>query len=67
MWDPRDGTYVYRLAGHTAAVLSLQYTSTEQFLVSAGADAQIMIWSLLTKSVQRTLRGHVDVIYRWET
>ena len=64
VWDPRDGTYVYRLAGHNGAVLSLQYTSTEQFLVSAGSDASIFIWSLLTKSVQRILRGHIDLIYR---
>jgi WD40 repeat protein len=64
VWDPRDGTYVYRLVGHTGAVLSLRYTSTEQFLVSGGSDAQIFIWSLLTKSVQRILRGHIDLVYR---
>jgi len=45
--------------------MSVKYTTTEQFLISAGGDAQIIIWSLLSNSIQRQLRGHVDVVYRY--
>lgn len=61
IWDPRDGSYVRRLTGHDSAVFVVRYTSSEQFLISAGGDA-IFIWNLLTQTIQRKLRGHVDVI-----
>lgn len=62
IWDPRDGSFVRSLVGHDAEVIALKFTSSEQFLISAGGDAQIIIWSLLTQTIQRRLRGHVDVI-----
>lgn len=33
-------------------------------MVSAGADQQILIWSMLTQTVCKKLLGHCDVIYR---
>ena len=42
---------------------SLRYSGTEQFLVSSGADAEILIWSMLTQTLSRRLLGHVDCIY----
>lgn len=51
------------LKGHSNEVLALKYSQSEQFLVSAGADSAILIWSLLTYSVNRKLLGHVDVVY----
>lgn len=62
IWDPRDGTFVRSMKGHKGEVRSVQYTTNEQFLVSCGADTQILIWSLLTQTVQRVLKGHVDVV-----
>ena len=64
MWDPVDGTLVRSLKGHgNCEVLSLRYSDTGQFLLSAGADAEIIVWSLLTQTISRRLYGHVDVIY----
>jgi hypothetical protein len=69
LWEPRDGSYVKRLQGHTSegdkicihtyilymqkhknnfeicictSVFSVRYSDSEQFLVSAGADSQIL-------------------------
>jgi len=63
IWDPRDGSYVQRLQGHSNEVFSVKYSSSEQFLVSAGADAEILVWSLLSLTVIRRLLGHSDVVY----
>ncbi len=51
------------LKGHSSEVFCLRFSGTEQFLLSAGADAEIIIWSLLTQTISRRLYGHVDVIY----
>lgn len=53
------------LKGHSSEVFCLRFSGTEQFLLSAGADAEIIIWSLLTQTISRRLYGHVDVIYGW--
>lgn len=63
LWDPRDGSFVRSLKGHSNEVFSVRYSGTEQFLVSAGADAEILIWSMLTQTLNRRLLGHVDCIY----
>jgi WD40 repeat protein len=63
IWDPRDGSFVRSLKGHSSEVFAVRYSSTEQFLVSAGADAEILIWSMLTQTLNRRLLGHVDCIY----
>ena len=44
-------------------VFSVRFSSSEQFLVSAGADCEILVWSLLSLSVVRRLLGHSDVVY----
>lgn len=64
IWDPRDGSFVCRLKGHTNEVFAVRYSSSEQFLVSAAADAEILIWSLTSRTIARRLLGHVDVVYR---
>jgi WD40 repeat protein len=63
LWDPRDGSFVRSLRGHSNEVMSVRYSGSEQFLVSAGADSEILVWSLLTLSVVRRLLGHIDVVY----
>lgn len=63
IWDPRDGSYVNRLSGHSSEVLAVRYSSSEQFLVSSGADSEILIWSMLSNQVTRRLLGHVDCVY----
>ncbi|KAJ1439187.1 WD40-repeat-containing domain protein, partial [Ochromonadaceae sp. CCMP2298] len=55
IWDPRDGSFVRSLAGHKSEVFS--------FLLSAGADTEILIWSMLTQTLNRRMLGHTDVIY----
>lgn len=55
--------FVRSLHGHDGSVFAVQYASSEQFLVSAGGDKQIIIWSMLTQTIQRRLKGHVDIIY----
>lgn len=51
------------LKGHSNEVFSVRYSGTEQFLVSSGADAEILVWSMLTQTLNRRLLGHVDCIY----
>ena len=63
LWDPRDGSYVRRLRGHSNEVFAVRYSNSEQFLVSSGADSEVIIWSMLTLSVLRRLLGHSDVVY----
>lgn len=63
IWDPRDGSFVCRLAGHSNEVLAVRYSSSEQFLVSASADSEILVWSMMSQTVARRLLGHVDVVY----
>jgi hypothetical protein len=63
IWDPRDGSFVCRLAGHSSEVFAVRYSSSEQFLVSAAADSEILVWSMLSQTVARRLLGHVDVVY----
>ena len=71
IWDPRDGTFVRELPTkedrengkcHVGEVLSLAYSRDELYLVSAGADSQILVWDMMTNRVTRWLRGHADMV-----
>jgi WD40 repeat protein len=62
IWDPKDGSFIRRLVGHTAEVTSLCYSLDELYLVSSGGDLSIIIWDMTTLEVARTLRGHSDVV-----
>ena len=62
IWDPRDGTHVRSLVGHTDEVTGVQFSGDELYLVSVGADPAILIWDLTTNLIIRKLRGHSDII-----
>jgi WD40 repeat protein len=51
------------LKGHSGEVLSVKFSANEQFLLSCGADMEVLLWSMLTKSVSRRLLGHADAVY----
>jgi len=62
LWDPRDGTLVRVMHGHTAEVTSVRYSHDELYLVTADSDAVIIIWDLTTNLVFKRLYGHADAI-----
>lgn len=52
------------MQGHRGDVTSLQYSSDELFLVSAGADSEIIIWDMTNHLILRRFHGHHDIITR---
>jgi WD40 repeat protein len=53
---------VRALKGHKDEVTAVRYTVDELYLVSAGADMEILIWDLTSCEVIRRLQGHSDII-----
>lgn len=50
VWDVQSGEQVKRVAGHSGAVLSLQYSPDGKFFASASADKTVRIWNAATKA-----------------
>jgi WD40 repeat protein len=48
LWDPTVGKEERRLAGHTAAVRGLGFTTDGTWLVSVGEDRSIRVWDITT-------------------
>ena len=49
------------LSGHEGAILAIDW-STDGRLASAGSDAKIIIWDLVTEIPEKTLLGHYNSI-----
>eukprot|EP00606_Chrysophyceae_sp_TOSAG23-5_P001088 GSChrysophyteH2.ASY1.ANO1.1406.1 assembled CDS len=62
IWDPRDGTLVRVLAGHTGEVTALRYSHDELYLVSCDSEAVAIIWDMTTNLIFKKLYGHADAI-----
>lgn len=46
------------LDGHTAAVRSVQFSADGKFVLSAGHDNTVKVWTVANASLLKTLRGH---------
>ena len=44
LWNPRDGSYLTSLEGHTGWVLDVCFSSSSQILATASWDSTIKLW-----------------------
>jgi WD40 repeat protein len=64
-WDFSEGVPFEpyeELDGHLSWVADVAYSSDGTQVVSAGADTQVLLWSLTGPPARRTLAGHSDVV-----
>ena len=59
VWDWRSGKVLWTLTHHTGPVDSVAFSADGKLLVSAGLDAQPIVWDVQTgKMVGERLKGH---------
>jgi WD40 repeat protein len=58
LWGLTDGRHLRTLAGHVAAVVSLDFTRTGELLASGSDDGTCRVWSVADGAETLTLRGH---------
>lgn len=56
--SPRPGLNDFALAGHTAGVRSLRFSTDGRLLLSAGNDNTVRVWDMEGKRLMKTMRGH---------
>eukprot|EP00753_Platysulcus_tardus_P006849 PLAT14633.2.p1 GENE.PLAT14633.2~~PLAT14633.2.p1 ORF type:complete len:653 (+),score=246.21 PLAT14633.2:1-1959(+) len=57
-WDTRDGSMVAQFVAHKGGVAALALDATGNFLLSAGHDASMRVWSIATRKCCQELSGH---------
>jgi WD40 repeat protein len=60
--DPKDGSLVHTLRGHTGDVFALAFAPTGDQLATASADGTVRIFSLTTFRQLRTLAAHDGIV-----
>jgi WD40 repeat protein len=63
IWHAADGTTVYQLEGHNAAVASVAWEPAGKLLASGGSDGLILIWDATTGQQVRALTGHTGTVW----
>ncbi|KAL6844355.1 hypothetical protein ACP4OV_026028 [Aristida adscensionis] len=58
LWAIGKPTSILSLSGHTSAVESVSFDSTEVFVAAGAASGTIKIWDLEEAKIVRTLTGH---------
>ncbi|MBN2313391.1 MAG: protein kinase [Sedimentisphaerales bacterium] len=67
LWDVVTGKEIGRLEGHRAWISDLLFCRDDKVLISASGDQTIRMWDVSDPNegkLIRTLRGHVDEVYR---
>lgn len=57
LWDSA-GNFIRSYTGHSAAVLSVQFSKDGQYILSSSADKTIKLWNVATGALIRTFSGH---------
>ena len=60
MWNLDNGEIARRLVGHAGAVLSLEFLSGKNQLVSGSDDNTIRVWNLYTGRCVRVIAEHIN-------
>lgn len=63
LWDPRSGTEVGKLAGHTDNVRSILLSHGGDLIMSAASDNTIKVWSASSRQCLSTLGIHSDSVW----
>ena len=58
IWDVESGTEIYTLNGHTAEIVSLQFNSDGDLVLTGSFDNTAKIWDVNTGECIHTLSGH---------
>ena len=61
LWNPRDGSYLTSLEGHTGWVLDVCFSSSSQILATASWDSTIKLWDSGKQKQISTLAQHSKV------
>ena len=56
-----DGTLVHTFKGHTSFVFAVAVTPEGQHIISGSADNLVKVWSVASKSLVSTCRGHTNI------
>jgi WD40 repeat protein len=59
VWDVATGEKLFELAGHTASVLALAYSSDGRQIATSSTDTTIRLWDADTGEPQITLQGSI--------
>jgi serine/threonine protein kinase/WD40 repeat protein/DNA-binding SARP family transcriptional activator len=62
VWDAVTGEKLFELAGHTASVAALAYSSGGRQIATGSNDGTIRLWDANTGEPQITLQGHANVL-----
>ena len=54
LYDVQHGEHVASLAGHSSWIMSLDWSETGEYLVSAAFDGKVKVWSVETRSCVAT-------------
>jgi WD40 repeat protein len=60
IWRAGTGEELFRLEGHTDAVVSLAFSPDGRYLLSGSIDTSVRLWDLSTGELVRRLDGHAS-------
>jgi len=62
-WDPRSGTRLWRLRGHTENVRALVLSEDGTICVSGSADRTVRVWDIGTRRCMHVFDAHHDSVW----
>ena len=63
VWDlAKGGENTHTFKGHTNGVRSVAVTEDGSRVISGSGDKTVMIWSLASGELERTLKGHTEIV-----
>jgi WD40 repeat protein len=63
LFDSRSGALIYRLAGHSSALLDLDWDPRGKKIATASSDRSVRLWDAILGKPLHVLEGHEDWVF----
>eukprot|EP00928_Gymnodinium_smaydae_P004722 TRINITY_DN11608_c0_g3_i1.p1 TRINITY_DN11608_c0_g3~~TRINITY_DN11608_c0_g3_i1.p1 ORF type:complete len:915 (+),score=121.23 TRINITY_DN11608_c0_g3_i1:172-2916(+) len=63
LWDPRTGSQLWRLRGHTDNIRSVVLSEDGSICISASADRTVRVWDIGMRRCVHVFEEHVDSVW----